>query len=47
MPIAMDTLGEIKGDQTDYSCLLFLKVLICVVTEFVYANTIILFNLGE
>ena len=44
MPITVDTLGEIKRDQTENSCLLFVSV---VVTEFVYANTIIPFNLGE
>ena len=43
--LTVDALREIKGDQTENSCLLFLNVL-CVI-EFVYANTIILFNFGE
>ena len=42
MPITVDTLGEIKRDQTESS-----RLLECVVTEFVYANTAIVFNLGE
>ena len=29
MPITVDTLGEIKTDQTENSCLLFLNVLSC------------------
>ena len=41
MPITTDRLGEIKRDQTWSSCLT------CVVTELVYANTIVRFNLGE
>ena len=41
MPTTVDTVGEIKRDQTENS------LMCCVVTEFVYANTIILFNLGE
>ena len=46
MLFTVDTLGEIKRDQTENSCLLFVNS--CVfVTEFVYANTNILFNLGE
>ena len=28
MPITVDTLGEIKGDQTENSCLLFVNVLL-------------------
>ena len=45
MPITVDKLGEIERDQTENSCWLFWMS--CVVAEFVYANTIILFNLGE
>ena len=29
IPITVDTLGEIKKDQTENSCLLFLDVLCC------------------
>ena len=44
-PITVDMLREIKRDQTENSCLLFVNVLLS--PCFVYANTIILFDLGE
>ena len=45
----LSVFSHLKRDQTEYSCILFLidSWMCCVVTEFVYANTIILFNLGE
>ena len=45
MPITVDTLGEIK--EVKLKSLAYFSWMICFVTEFVYANTIILFNLGE
>ena len=36
-----------KLKEINHKVIAFLNVLCCVVTEFVYANTIILFNLGE
>ena len=44
MLITVDMLGEIKRDQAENSCLLFLNV--CVATEFVYANTITLSSIS-
>ena len=45
MPITVDTLGESK--EIKLKILAYFSWMCCVVTEFVYANTIILFNLGE
>ena len=45
MLITVDTLGEIKEIQL--KILAYFSWMCCVFTEFVYANTIILFNLGE
>ena len=45
MSITMDTLGEIK--KMKLKILAYFFWMCCVVTEFVYANTIILFNFGE
>ena len=40
MPITVDRLGETKRNQTENSSLLTFFIC-CVVTEFVYANTVI------
>ena len=45
MPITVDTLGEIR--KIKLKILAYFSWMCCVVTEFVYANTIILFNLRE
>ena len=45
MPITVDTLGEIKEIKLKIQA--YFSWMCCLVTEFVYANTIILFNLGE
>ena len=47
MPITVGSLGEIKKRSNWIFLLYFSWMMCCLVTEFVYANTIILFNLGE